>query len=70
MLFEVLRLNVQNFSHSLKILVACLSYRYANIHIHSFVAAYDNYTSLVQFKCRVGKQKSVINFALSNSSKA
>ena len=36
-LFEELELNVQNFSHSLKILVACLSYRYANIHIHSFV---------------------------------
>ena len=36
-LFEELELNVQNFSHLLKILVACLSYRYANIHIHSFV---------------------------------
>ena len=48
---EVLWLNVQNFSQSLKILVVFLSYRYANIHIHSFVAAYDNYTPLVQFKC-------------------
>ena len=35
---EVLWLNVQNFSQSLKSLVVCLSYRYANIHIHSFVA--------------------------------
>ena len=63
-LFEELELNVQNFSHLLKILVACLSYRYANIHIHRFVAAHDKYASLAQFKCSIGKPKSVINFII------